>query len=69
MCLTLPGSFFGSATVDVVSAADVDLLILCSVDEDAMAIRRKVAELCLKLPIHLFLVTRDEECELNFITT
>jgi len=58
---------FGSAAVDITSAADIYLLIMCSVDEDAMAVRHKLAELCLKLPLHLLLMTREEERELNFI--
>ena len=60
---------FGSAAVDAASAVDIDLLILCPVDEDAMSVRRRLAELCLNFPLHLFLVTRDEELELNFIAT
>jgi hypothetical protein len=58
---------FGSALVDTSSATDIDLLVLCRSDADVARIRHRLARLCLSLPLHLFLVTRDEEHELKFI--
>lgn len=60
---------FGSVLRDAAVAADIDVLILYSADADALVIRDKLAKLCLLLPLHLFLVSRQEERELNFIAT
>lgn len=60
---------FGSMLTDPASAADIDVLILYSEDKDAITLRHKLAQLCLSLPLHLFLVSRTEESELDFIHT
>lgn len=60
---------FGSMLTRDATAADIDVLILYSADNDANTIRRNLARLCLSLPLHLFLVSQQEERELNFIET
>ncbi len=60
---------FGSAAVDAPAASDVDVLVLCSGDEEAITVRHKLAGACLHFPLHLLVVTQEEERELNFIAT
>lgn len=60
---------FGSAAVDTPLPSDVDVLVLCPGDEEAIAVRRRVADLCLRFPVHLLVVTQQEERELDFIAT
>jgi len=58
---------FGSVLVDAFKAADIDLLIVCANHRSATLLRQKLASLCLNLPVHLLLMTIEEERELNFI--
>lgn len=58
---------FGSVVEDAASAEDVDLHVLCSAEGDARDMRKILGGLCLQLPLHLMLVTKDEERELDFI--
>jgi predicted nucleotidyltransferase len=60
---------FGSAAINALAASDVDVLILCSGDEEAITVRQKLAGTCLHFPLHLLVVTQEEERELNFIAT
>jgi hypothetical protein len=60
---------FGSAAVATTMPLDVDVLVLCPGDEEAIAVRRRIADLCLRFPIHLLVVTQQEERELDFIAT
>jgi hypothetical protein len=67
----MPGAawyLYGSTLVDGASTADIDVLIVYPAGQDPIVIRRNLEALCLSLPIHLFLATRDEERELGFIT-
>lgn len=47
---------------------DIDIAVLCQADDEARAVRRLSAELWMKLPIHLFLLTLKEEMELGFLS-
>ena len=63
ICYEMPNTtwfVFGSAAADDPAASDIDLLVLCSGDEDAIALRRKLKNVCLRLPVHLLVVTKDE---------
>ncbi len=68
----VPGAswyLFGSATHSPASAEDIDVLILYSGPEDAATIRRCLRKLCLAMPLHLLLLTAEEERELDFIAS
>lgn len=58
---------FGSTLDSLQNAADIDLLVLCADDRDAVVVRQELEGVCLNFPLHLFLLTRQEEAELNFI--
>ena len=58
---------FGSAVASLATAGDIDLLIVCRRDGDATHVRERLQATCLRLPLHLLLMSRDEEAELRFI--
>jgi hypothetical protein len=60
---------FGSAIETFELAADIDILVLCDSLANVAPVRHELQEICSRLPLHLFLVTRDEEAELDFIAT
>jgi predicted nucleotidyltransferase len=60
---------FGSAALGAPAPSDVDVLVLCSGDEEAMAVRYRLADACLRFPLHLLVLTQEEERELDFIET
>jgi hypothetical protein len=56
---------FGSASEDPSAAADVDVLVVCNSDADADAIRRLVDAIEFYRPLHLSILTEDEEREIG----
>jgi predicted nucleotidyltransferase len=60
---------FGSAIGAFHRASDIDVLVLCNNDDEAIIVRQELREACVAHPLHLFLVTRDEESQFKFITT
>ena len=58
---------FGSWSGESECGHDVDVLVLCDSDHSVALVREGLRELCIRLPLHLFLITRDEEKELQFI--
>jgi len=60
---------FGSTLGAFECAVDIDLLVLSDSDEAVSIVRHELRDACISLPLHLFLLTRDEEAELGFIVT
>lgn len=58
---------FGSVLRDATTANDIDVLIVSDSHDDVQLLRRELRSLCIKLPLHLLLATREEESELKFI--
>jgi predicted nucleotidyltransferase len=58
---------FGSVDRDELSAADVDLMILCRSDDQADTLRRAIDPDALALPLHLSLMTFDEAAEVDAV--
>ena len=58
---------FGSATRSIAGAKDLDLLVVCEDGEASLVVRCELRDLCLRLPLHLLLLTRAEEAELGFV--
>ena len=58
---------FGSITKARRPIGDIDLLVVCEVSADCMAVRLELASICCRFPIHLSLMTRSEQEELKFI--
>lgn len=56
---------FGSALRDPVAARDFDLAIVCGADR-ARAVREHLAPLCLIWPLHLTILTPEEDAALGF---
>ena len=61
--------FFGSILRNPTSAADIDVAVLCPSHETARVVRRETANLCAEMPLHLFLLTEDEDTELGFLAS
>ena len=58
---------FGSITRGVRLPNDLDLLIIYKNDSDAGALRQGLESFAQSLPLHLLLLRRDEEKELEFV--
>jgi len=58
---------FGSTLEAFECAADFDVLVLCLTNEAVALVRHELRDACMNLPLHLFLLTKDEEAELDFI--
>lgn len=56
---------FGSIDRDELDAADIDLMILCTDDDQADTLRRAIDPDVHFPPIHLALLTFDEAVEIN----
>jgi hypothetical protein len=60
---------FGSTLEPFEHAADTDLLVVCDTNEAISLVRDELRDACMCLPLHLFLLTRQEEDELGFIAS
>ena len=58
---------FGSALHIFEQAGDIDILVLADSHEAVALIRHELRDACMRLPLHLILVTRNEETELGFL--
>jgi predicted nucleotidyltransferase len=58
---------FGSIIRHEPLPSDVDLLIVYKNDSDARVLRRGLEHLSRFFPLHLLLLRKDEESELNFV--
>ncbi len=59
--------FFGSVATRMSSVSDIDLLVICQTDIDCLSVRSELAAICERFPIHLLLMSHDEEAEMKFI--
>jgi hypothetical protein len=60
---------FGSTLIDVHASKDIDVLVVCADDAEAIAIRSSTRSLCEALPVHLTIMSSQEEMELAFFQT
>ena len=58
---------FGSITTTKRPVGDIDLLVVCETTADCTIVRTELTSICARFPIHLLLMTRREEGEINFI--
>jgi hypothetical protein len=58
---------FGSFLHSPCTASDIDILVNCESHETAILVRQEMATLCITTPIHLLLLTSEEESEIGFI--
>lgn len=59
------GSFFNGQT----TFNDIDVLVVCPTTTDAILVRRIMTEICARWPLHLLVMTEDEEAETNFVAS
>jgi predicted nucleotidyltransferase len=59
--------FFGSITTTKRPLSDIDLLVVCTTTADCTTVRAELASICAHFPIHLLLMTPNEEAEVKFI--
>ena len=60
---------FGSAARGYAEHVDIDVLVLCQDSEHVRSVRSELKGLYIRLPLHLFLLTRTEEAELGFVAS
>ncbi len=58
---------FGSIIGSTYAAKDVDLLVVCENHDTATIVREIMRRPCLCIPLHIVLLTTEEETELGFI--
>ena len=60
---------FGSYFKGQDSFGDIDILVVCPTAADAIVIRAKTEGLCARWPLHLVLMTEDEQRETGFVAS
>ncbi len=58
---------FGSFLRHPQAASDIDVLVYCESHQTAQFVRREADDLCVLAPVHLLLLTAEEEAEIGFI--
>ena len=58
---------FGSMLNDPKSASDIDVLIIYRPGTNTLKLREALSPLCVRMPVHLLLLSTDEEGELDFV--
>jgi hypothetical protein len=59
------GSYFNGQR----SFGDIDILIVCRTTKDAIIVRAKMGDVCAYWPLHLLIMTDDEEAETTFVAS
>jgi len=58
---------FGSILHEPNAASDIDVLVRCDSHGTAKVVRREATSLCEMTPVHLLLLTEEEEAEIQFV--
>lgn len=58
---------FGSITTERRPARDVDVLVVCARDSDGDEVRALMSPVSDLFPIHLLIMTVEEQAEVNFV--
>ena len=58
---------FGSITKTKRPVGDIDLLVVCETTDDCTFVKAALAPICARFPVHLLLMTLNEEVEVGFI--
>jgi hypothetical protein len=59
------GSYFKARD----SFGDIDILVVCPTTADAIVVRSRTAILCALWPVHLVIMTGEEQKETGFVTS
>src|SRR5262245_2084068 len=60
---------FGSCFRGHPAFSDIDILVVCSTAAEAIFIRAHIVELYTRWPLHLVIMTEDEEAETGFVAS
>ncbi len=60
---------FGSYFRGQAAFSDIDILVVCRTTASSTFIRARTVELCARWPLHLVIMTEDEEAEANFLAS
>ena len=60
---------FGSYFKTEEPFGDIDVLAVCPTTEDAVVVRAGTQHICARWPMHLVIMTEDEEKETNFVVS
>src|SRR5467141_400709 len=60
---------FGSYFEGQELSNDIDILVVCSTSADANLVRAKMEEICVSWPVHLVIMTEDEQRETSFVAS
>jgi hypothetical protein len=60
---------FGSYFEGQDSFGDIDILVICPTTADAIIVRSKTEDLCARWPLHLVIMTEDEQRETSFVAS
>jgi predicted nucleotidyltransferase len=58
---------FGSYFKGQESFSDIDVLVVCPTNADAILVRSETKDICARWPLHLVIMTEDEQAETSFI--
>jgi predicted nucleotidyltransferase len=58
---------FGSSTTTKRPLSDIDVLVVCATTDHCTTVRAELTSICARYPIHLLLMTPNEEAEVRFI--
>jgi hypothetical protein len=60
---------FGSYFETEAPFGDIDVLAVCPTTDDAVVVRTATQHICARWPLHLVIMTEDEEKETNFVVS
>ena len=60
---------FGSYFKGRDSFGDIDILVICPRAADAIVVRSKTGDICARWPLHLVIMTEEEEKETSFVAS
>ena len=60
---------FGSYFKGQDSFGDIDVLVVCPTTTDAIFVRAETESICTRWPLHLVIMTEDEQAETGFVAS
>jgi predicted nucleotidyltransferase len=60
---------FGSYFKGQDSFGDIDVLVVCATTTDTIFVRAETESICARWPLHLMIMTEDEQAETGFVAS